>query len=1140
MNQNSPLGVSLLLSSLMVGYSVGALAAPGTLANKPLFLGSEVQPNILFIVDDSGSMDWEVLKSNGALTVHGTGSNSGNMDFTPNDTNEIRELCSGYNVMAYDPTKTYTSWEGVDEDGVSYSDKTLTTALNNPYDNDDLDTLTNHFYIVWNDADSDGIYDNNECAVPADFGSELSASECTAATSACVAVSSLSSANQTNYANWYTYYRKREYVAKRALSEIITDSMSRVGMATLHNHNSVGTVIKDVDDISVPLSTTAQADKRALLKNLFRINSSNGTPLRQTLQRAGDYFEVGVTPNSGLFGFTPNPTSPILSSDLGGACQQNFSILMSDGTWNGSNPSVGNTDANTATNAFDGGSHADTANNTLADVAMHYYKRDLATSLTDDVPIVLGLDENDAQHMVTYTVAFGVNGTLTADPTNRTSAFSWPTPSSNATTTIDDMRHAAWNGRGEFLSAGDPDELIGSLAEAIQGIGDREGAASSVAFNSTSLETDTLVFQARFDSGGWHGTLLAFGFDENGVGSQKWDAANELDARNLVSNPRDIITFNGNKGIPFEFPSDYSSLGTSELSQAQVDDLLANSPNGVGATVGSEITENQTFGESFVDFLRGDFTNDGLLFRDRFERRLGDIVFSSPEFVGAPKARYPDAIGSTTDLYSSYVEANTNRDKMVYIGGNDGMLHAFDADTGAEQFAYIPGVLFSDDASEGLHYLAESDYTHLPYVDGSPLAADVYVNNQWSTYLVGGFRAGAKGIYVLDVTSPGKLKESFASSLVKMEFTHNDLGFTFSRPQVGKMNNGKWAAVFGNGYNNDPNGDGEAKLFIVYLDGSGFELIDTDAGFMVNDDCNDSSSDCNGLSSPTVVDLTGDGVVDRAYAGDLQGNLWAFDLSSNNSSKWSSAYFDNGSPEPLFIACTSTTSCTQGSVAVNRQPITTKPIVASHPDRRSSTTEPNVMVYVGTGQYIAENDNFTTDLQSMYGIWDAGANNAGIGRSNLQVQQIGTSSSVAGGRTLTTNDVNYNQASVNGAELGWYIDFPDSGERNVVEALVVGDIVFFNTMVPDDAACSVGGRGYIMFADRMSGGLPDFTVLDINNDGTFDDDIVAGIAIDAIPGGSRLIGDKIVTSDSSGRITDFGVQVEPSRPSRRASWSVIK
>ena len=288
-------------------------------------------------------------------------------------------------------------------------------------------------------------------------------------------VSSLTAAQKTNYANWYSYYRKREYIAKRALSQIIKDSSARIGLGSLHNHNSIRTPVKDIDDITTPVDTTAKTNKNNLLGNLFNIRSSNGTPLRLGLENVGEYFSGNL---SGTWG-----ASPILSSAQGGQCQKNFAIVMSDGFWNGNSPSVGNTDTD-GDGPWDGDFYEDNWQNTLADVAMKYYETDL--SGLEDKVVPAGVDENKAQHLVTYTVAFGVNGTLTANPPNRTDAFDWPKPSANSATTIDDMRHAAWNGRGKFLSAGDPQALISSLNRAIKDIDSLAGTSAAAALNSTS------------------------------------------------------------------------------------------------------------------------------------------------------------------------------------------------------------------------------------------------------------------------------------------------------------------------------------------------------------------------------------------------------------------------------------------------------------------------------------------------------------------------------------------------------------------------------------------------------------------------------------------------------------------------------
>ncbi|VAW80012.1 Type IV fimbrial biogenesis protein PilY1, partial [hydrothermal vent metagenome] len=389
--------------------SWGAQAEPGTLSDTPLFLSTNVPANIFFLIDDSGSMDWEILLSNQALNLYpGATHHYHYFDFGhPDDDNEIRTLCPGFNVLAYDPSKTYTPWLGRDNNGNTFQNMTVGAARTNP----SFTGTTNvsaHFYIEWKD-DGDGVLELGECPIPTGYGGSLSNAEC-AASNDCVRVQDLTPIEQDNYANWFTYYRNREFVAKRALSEIITNSTARMGLATLWNNNNVRTLITDVDDITTPIDLTAQANKQNLLQNLFDINSSGGTPLRQRLEDVGNYYE-GNNPGWG--------PSPILSAADGGECQQNFTIVMTDGLWNGGNPAIHEADSDGNT-AWDGGLYADANNDansshTLADVAMHYYERDLDTTLGNNVRTITGVDDNDTQHMVTYSVAFGVTGNL--DPT---------------------------------------------------------------------------------------------------------------------------------------------------------------------------------------------------------------------------------------------------------------------------------------------------------------------------------------------------------------------------------------------------------------------------------------------------------------------------------------------------------------------------------------------------------------------------------------------------------------------------------------------------------------------------------------------------------------------------------------------------
>ena len=341
-----------MVSGMLALNAVTLQAAPGVLAQLPLFLATPVQPNIFFVLDDSGSMDWEVLRRDGA-------GGSGNLDFTPNDATEILELCPGYNVLMYDPTtltdpskEPYSPWYGLDRNGNSFADVSPTSAPNNPYTGVTSTTchsdgfvnngngrscnLVTGFggngarYYPWTDSDNDGQYDAGECSTTP------------------VYLSSMTTEQRQNYANWFSYYRKREYVAKRALSEIIEGSAERMGFATLNRNTHVtkgtpvGTQVSDIDDLSIPINAAAVTNKTTLLDNLLGVNSSSGTPLRIALRRTGEYFRGNMTGNNSLFGYNPvvDPdsaaaTTPILNSTLGGICQQNFAIVMSDGFWNG-------------------------------------------------------------------------------------------------------------------------------------------------------------------------------------------------------------------------------------------------------------------------------------------------------------------------------------------------------------------------------------------------------------------------------------------------------------------------------------------------------------------------------------------------------------------------------------------------------------------------------------------------------------------------------------------------------------------------------------------------------------------------------------------------------------------------------------
>jgi type IV pilus assembly protein PilY1 len=403
-------------------------------------------------------------------------------------------------------------------------------------------------------------------------------------------------------------------------------------------------------------------------------------------------------------------------------------------------------------------------------------------------------------------------------------------------------------------------------------------------------------------------------------------------------------------------------------------------------------------------------------------------------------------------------------------------MHGFDAKSGKELIAYAPSNLFSNSISAGYHRLSDPNFNHNNlYVDGTPTVSDAFfagtkaATKSWRTVLIGTQGGGGRGLFALDVTNPDStaFREGNAANIVLWEFTNNQdshLGYTYSRPTVALMNNGRWAVITGNGLEDtatDGSG-GKAQLFIIYLDGgtdgtwtygSDYLRISTGSG---------SPSTRNGLFSPGVVDLDSNGTADRIYAGDLNGNLWAFDVSNNTDTKWALA-FNN---QPLF-------SGNSG------QAITTKPTVIRHPAVTDGSA-PNLLVLFGSGRFLADDDKTRSDTQSFYGVWDNGTGD--LTRSALASQTFLLNDDSKRARVLDPYlKVNYDKMT--GRQYGWYIDLPAKGERAVSEALVRGGIVYFNTIIPDVSVCASGGSGWEMSVKVENGGSPEAPVFDFNEDG---------------------------------------------------------
>jgi len=1071
------------------------------IADTPLSSQIQAAPaNVMFILDDSGSMDWEIMtnESDGIFNVgsydfayvfdmaDNKDSSTGTVALSGDYKRYWKSQYHDYNKMYYNPTSVYLPWPNKTNASPTAArsnpqSSSNTINLTSDYSTDGTLSIKNAHYYVWIDADGDGNWidetDPGNDADPNEIylvnlegsaikyyrwngdGPKVSASELTLVASppAGIIPKNEDGTNRSytqelqNFANWFSYYRRREYAAKAAVANVVNQMQGvQIGYLSIQNR-----LIQTVQKVKVQESGGMVDNSAGLLTSLYdNYNSEGGTPLRVALKNVGKYYDKDDGSTGGL------GNSPYASEADGGGCQQSFAILMTDGFYNGNSPDVANQDGD------QGAPFADGYSNTLADVAMKYYKEDLADSIVNMVPTSF-IDAATHQHMITYTVSFGVTGTLipsnfdlyNSDPANRVYP-TWPNPTDGDKQKIDDMWHASVNGRGSFLNASNPKELVDSLISVMQNIDSRTVSDASVSVNGEELQAGTKIFQSSYSSDGWVGDVKAYAINQTSGevirDTAVWSAADKLEDQNWNTG-RKIATYNGSSGIPFM----YSSLSVNQK---------------------TVLTEDE------VNYLRGDSSlevqNNGS-FRNRFSR-LGDIVHSAP-------------------LYENDV---------LYVGSNDGMVHAFNANTGVELFAYVPNLIF-----DNLKRLPEISYTHKFYVDLTPSANKIGSN----TYLVGGLGKGGRGYYMLDITSPAGNTEANTNSWVKWEYPRastpaaqlDDMGYSFSKAFLVRSNDDSisgdgWVVIFGNGYNS---ANGHAMLMV--LNATTGELIKTiDTGV----------NSCNGMSTPVPIDVDGDLRVDYVYAGDLKGNLWKFDFSGSSSSEWEVAYKDGITPMPLFQA---------KDASGFTQPITSKPDVMQH------CSKDGYMVIFGTGRYLGDIDFTDPGSQTIYGIWDYGDDDdnteylgtfdrPGLSNQPASVKLLSQTEidwrTVNGNdyRTLSDNTANWETLDDATAgqhpnpgtatadttvDAGWYFDLPinqgAAGHERIISDVIIrsGNVIAITFRPNRETPCSAGGSSIVHELNACSGARLSQAQFDINNDGLIDDNdlINIGTPEDPIP-----------------------------------------
>jgi len=861
-----------------------------------------------------------------------------------------------------------------------------------------------------------------------------------------------------NFANWWSYYRKRHLTTRSGLASTFENKAGlRMGALTINSRSLRGMY-----------SLSDNADRDNFFDFVYSVDgNSAGTPNRETLDYIGDQFDG----NTGI---------------IQEACQQNFALLFTDGFANPNTSSgVGNADASM------GVPHADNFSNTIADIAAHYYKKHLRQAQigAGQVPVPqqcnqvnppASLDCQVDPHMVTYGITLGAQGNIfgtthfnVEDAHLNPPAWVAPTQTRNPVQ-VDDLYHAAVNGHGEMLNARSADELALKLDEAINSITDRSRRSGTSSSTSAAiLRTDTLLYSVEFRSDDWSGNLIAqeVSVVDGSVLGVAWDADAILD--NRLPDSRNMLTFNGSTGVPFNY---------NDLNSAQQNALDRSTSNAV---------DNR--GAQRVDWLRG---SDVAVFRDR-DRMLGDIVNSTPVYVGTPNRGYgflPAVFSPGT--YGAFRTSIESRPAVLAVGANDGFLHVFNADTGDELFAYMPGELLDTDGSNSfaqVSVLADKNYDHRFFVDGTPAVNDVLIGGNWRTVLVGSMGVGGRSIFAIDITDPTNV----SGSNVLWEFSHPDLGHGVTEVQIVPMADGRFAAVFGNGYNGDSD---TAVLFVVDIaTGALIRKLDTGAGDSVNP---------NGLgpvvaSSWPQLNFT----TQYAYAGDLQGNLWRFNLTDVNSpANWSVDL-------KLF------TATDQNGVS---QPITVQPRLSLNPKRPGE-----LIINFGTGAYFRDQDNFLVNpqVQTLYGIREDLGSTTFTRGDLLQQEIIWQDQVIALGEPRIVRAMSDNVYNGNNEENGWYLDLAYQG--NNIGERVVSKVTFpsgnrrervrFTTMTPSDDVCAAGRTGFIFDLDLFTGGATDRSVFDINDDGFFNvQDLVGNRMINAISGGKGEELTVIRNQDGSG------------------------
>ncbi len=690
---------------------------------------------------------------------------------------------------------------------------------------------------------------------------------------------------------------------------------------------------------------------------------------------------AGLTPTAGTFqealNYFQGDKSPIQAW-----CQKNFIIYVTDGL-----PSV------------DESGTTDTAEHLMPTVLARI------DTLRNTIKNITGKDYNF--DVKTYVLGVGL--------------------SDEAKLKLDEMAvRGGTDVSGHAYYADDPTQLTDALNQIFASVLESAYSFTSPTVPSVRMIDEDILYLSSFTpldkSPFWPGSLRAYQLDDNGMlpvdaqgnplNPPLWDAG--INLKGIVPNNRNIL------GYARDMMRNFTSAEITKEDLAVATDTERN---------------------AVIDYVRGNVQDTYDLDRDgnTTEQRpwkLGDIFHSNPVIVGSPSQFFED-VGYSGP--GGFYEKNKSRTKVIIVGANDGMLHAFDAAAGVERWGFIPNNLLKN--------LKFMQTTHTYYVDSTPKVADVWldydadnnkITDEWRTVLICGLRKGGKTYFALDITDTLSPKYLWEFPKSTDAITLSLVGQSWSEPAIGRVKIEKagglverWVAFIGGGFDPNEKVDKDAEI------GRAFFVVDIMTGEILWQFSYGPGDDVKKWmkhsfpAAATAVDTNFDGYVDKVYIGDLGGQMWVFDVSFNESTAKSNSLW---SGKRLFTAPTG---------AAEKHNIYYQPAVAF--DKNGS-----IWVYFGTGD--REDPNKKNSKERFYAVQDGGSGTYPLQEAN---------------QDDVTSKNTFTQVTT---KNGWFIQL-NEGEKVLARPAVFNRLVYFTTYTPETTAlCAAAGGSKEYIVEYLSGG----------------------------------------------------------------------